>query len=313
MAQAVLLLLGLLLLLGISTRKRPAKRPAKDEKAGPKNSEAAANSTTLDNGDAGISTSSRVSQEPVEREATGEYSRVIAEETPASALTSEVSAAPELEKPTMSASIVWSEKAIAQLAGDSDISGELLQRLNSSSSVDRSAALTDLAELGGADAFRLITCAFDDQVADVRNAAARALYTFQSDCAASFTRALKEGTPDRRRKIGAALASSGLASEAIANLTAESGATTYDAFSLLFLMAKAGEVQPLMKAIEDDPNLEVRLAVVKLLALSGQREIIPALRRLVVRGSFPSEVRSAVMEAIYQIGNQTSDPAPSAQ
>ncbi len=104
----------------------------------------------------------------------------------------------------------------------------------------------------------------------------------------------------------------GLASDAIANLTGESREKTYDAFSLLFLMAKAGEVQPLMKAIEDYPNLEVRLAVVKLLALSGQPEIVPAFRRLAVRGSLPSEVRSAVMEAIYQISSQTRETTPSA-
>jgi len=41
----------------------------------------------------------------------------------------------------------------------------------------------------------------------------------------------------------------------------------------------------------------VRLAVVKLLALSGQPDILPAFRRMAVRGSLPAEVRSAVMEA----------------
>jgi hypothetical protein len=124
--------------------------------------------------------------------------------------------------------------------------------------------------------------------------------------------ALREGSPERRRSIGAALASSGLAANAIANLTGESREKTYDAFSLLFLMAKAGEVQPLMEAIEEHPNVEVRLAVVKLLALSGQPEIVATFRRLAVRGSLPSEVRSAVMEAIYQISSQGHETTPSA-
>jgi len=68
----------------------------------------------------------------------------------------------------------------------------------------------------------------------------------------------------------------------------------------------------LMKAIEDYPNIEVRLAVVKLLALSGQPEIVPAFRRLAVRGSLPSEIRSAVMEAIYQISSQNRETETSA-
>ncbi len=202
--------------------------------------------------------------------------------------------------------------SIPKQPSDAEISAELLTKLDSTSPAERSAALTDLARLGGEDAFRYISRAFEDQSEDVRNTAVRALYDLQSDRAASFTRALREGSADRRRKIGAALAASGLASEAITNLTGESREKTYDAFSLLFLMAKAGEVQPLMKAIEDYPNLEVRLAVVKLLALSGQPEIVPAFRRLAVRGSLPSEVRSAVMEAIYQISSQTRETTPSA-
>jgi hypothetical protein len=61
----------------------------------------------------------------------------------------------------------------------------------------------------------------------------------------------------------------------------------------------------------------VRLAVVKLLALSGQQEVLPSFKRLAVRGSLPTEVRSAVMEAIYQISSssaaQPTKPARTAQ
>jgi hypothetical protein len=157
--------------------------------------------------------------------------------------------------------------------------------------------------------FSVVSRGFDDESTEVRNAAAHALYDMQPDRAASFARALREASPERRRRIGAALASSGLATNAINNLTGESRENTYDAFSLLFLMAKAGEVQPLMQAIEEHTNVEVRLAVIKLLALSGQSEIVPAFRRLAVRGSLPSEVRSAVMEAIYQISSQGRENA----
>jgi HEAT repeat protein len=176
---------------------------------------------------------------------------------------------------------------------------------------ERAAAVSDLARVGGDDAFREISAAFDDPSSRVRDAAARALFDLHDDHAASFTRALREAPPERRRKIGNALATSGLASQAISHLMGESREKTYDAFSLLFLMSKAGEVQPLMRAIEEHPNSEVRLAVVKLLALSGQQEILPAFRRLAVRGSLPTEVRSAVMEAIYQISSQAStDTSP---
>lgn len=185
------------------------------------------------------------------------------------------------------------------------------EQLRSNSAAERAAAVANLPHIGGEDAFRHISAAFDDPSNEVRNAAARALFDFQEDRAAAFTRALREATSDRRRKIGAAIASSGLANEAIRNLTGESRDKTYDAFSLLFLMSKAGEVQSLMRAIEEHPNIEVRLAVVKLLALSGQPDILPSFRRMAVRGSLPPEVRSAVMEAIYQITSQSPAEAQS--
>jgi hypothetical protein len=193
----------------------------------------------------------------------------------------------------------------------SGLSSGTLRQLASEKAAERAAAVSDLPRVGGEEAFRQLSAAFDDHSVEVRSAAARAMFELQGDRAAAFTRALREATPDRRRKIGSAIASSGLANEAIRNLTGESRDRTYDAFSLLFLMSKAGETQPLMRAIEEHPNLEVRLAVVKLLALSGQPDILPAFRRMAVRGSLPPEVRSAVMEAIYQITSQTPAEAPS--
>lgn len=209
--------------------------------------------------------------------------------------------------------VAVSDKGLAPFGEDlSAVPSAILHRLASEDPTERASAVEDLARVSGEDSFREISAAFDDPSQEVSNAAARSLFNLNPDRAASFTRALREAPPERRRKIGSALASSGLAADAIGHLMGESREKTYDAFSLLFLMSKAGEVQPLMKAIEDHPNNEVRLAVVKLLALSGQQEILPAFRRLAVRGSLPTEVRSAVMEAIYQISSQTSPDASSA-
>jgi len=121
---------------------------------------------------------------------------------------------------------------------------------------------------------------------------------------------LREGPRDRRRRIGAALAGSGLVSEAIQHLKAGTHKNPYGTISLLFLVAKAGEVQPLITLVENHPSIELRLALIELLALSGETAIVPAFRRLAVRSSLPAEVRSAVMEAIYQITTQSPETTP---
>jgi HEAT repeat protein len=204
---------------------------------------------------------------------------------------------------------VSEEKGVVPFDEFSTVPASIQQRLASRVPAERAAAINELSHVDSDEAFQQICAAFDDDAKEVRAAAARALYDLREDRADSFTRALREATPERRRQIGSAISSSGIASEAISQLTGESREKTYEAFSLLFLMAKAGEVQPLIRAIEGHPNSEVRLAVVKLLALSGQKEVLPAFRRLAVRGSLPTEVRSALMEAIYQISS--SQPSTS--
>jgi HEAT repeat protein len=184
-----------------------------------------------------------------------------------------------------------------------------MARLENANSSERAAALADLADDAGDSSFRLITKSFDDPSIEVRNAAARALYHRHPDLSASFTRALREASPERRRKIGAAIAGSGLAENAINSLTGQGRDRTYDAFSMLFLMAKAGEVQPLLQAIAKHPDNEVRLTAVKLLALSNQPQILPAFRSLAARETLPPDVQTAVMEAIYLLSNQAREVA----
>lgn len=174
------------------------------------------------------------------------------------------------------------------------------------------ALLTELGRIDEERAFNLITALFDDESPEVRSAAARALYDFKPDHAGSFTRVLREASAPRRANIGAAINLSGLADEAINSLAGESREKTYNAFSMLFLMAKSGEVQALLKAIETHPEIAVRLSVIKLLTFSNQPEILPGFRSLAVRAALPTEVRSAVMEAIYQISSNGRDNSRSA-
>lgn len=200
------------------------------------------------------------------------------------------------------------EKAIEVASGDSPVA-RLVEGLKSNDAAQRSATYRELATLDEDQAFHLITDLFEDTSEDVRNAAARALHEFTRDCAASFTRALREASPERRSKIAAAINGSGLAAEAVESLIGESREKTHDAFSMLFLMAKAGEVQPLLKTIEQHPDVSVRLSVVRLLTFCNQPSIIPAFRSLAVRATLPTEIRSAIMEAIYQISSNAKQSA----
>ncbi|MGI8919125.1 MAG: HEAT repeat domain-containing protein [Pyrinomonadaceae bacterium] len=168
------------------------------------------------------------------------------------------------------------------------------------------AAMSQLTTVAEHKRLETITEFLEDPSREVRNQAARALYQVNPEFAATFfNSALREAPKARRRTIGAALAGSGLVSDAIQALNSGRQKNAYSTISLLFLVAKAGEVQPLLKLLEDHPSIELRLALIELLALSGEASILPALKRLAVKRILPAEVRSAVMEAIYQLGAQS--------
>ena len=147
-------------------------------------------------------------------------------------------------------------------------------------------------------AFDEIAQSLDDPSPEVRQKAVRDLYELDSDQAATLVNnALRAGTPEERRRIGTALADSGLLYEAIDDLMAENYESCYGAFSLLFLVAKAGVVEPLITVIEQHPSPDLSLAVIRLLASSGEPDVAPALQRLASNPSLPPEIRSAAAEA----------------
>jgi hypothetical protein len=150
--------------------------------------------------------------------------------------------------------------------------------------------------------FEQIAELLDDPSAEVREKAVRDLYEMDPDQAATLVNnALRDGTPEERRRIGSALADSGLLYEAIDDLMAENHESCYGAFSLLFLVAKAGVVEPLSSVIEQHPSLDLSLAVIRLLASSGEPQVAETLQRLSLNPALPPELQSAAADAFLQL------------
>ena len=150
--------------------------------------------------------------------------------------------------------------------------------------------------------FEQVAELLDDPAAEVREKAVRDLYEMDPDQAATFVNnALRAGSPEERRRIGRALADSGLLYEAIDDLMAANHESCYGAFSLLFLVAKAGVVEPLSSVIEKHPSVDLSLAVIRLLASSGEPGVVSTLERLAANTSLAPELRAAAAEAVTQL------------
>jgi hypothetical protein len=149
------------------------------------------------------------------------------------------------------------------------------------------------------DSFHRLAASLGDSNEADKAPVIRKLYKMDPERAATFlNNNLQECTPEERQQIGAALEASGLVDEAIRNLTGNSHTRSYRAFSLLFLVAKAGAVRPLLRIIEGHPNTELRLALIRLLGSSQAPDLVFQFQRLLANNSLPPELSNATREVI---------------
>jgi len=152
------------------------------------------------------------------------------------------------------------------------------------------------------DTFHRLAASLNDSTPADRGQAIRKLYNLDPERAATFLNiTLQECTPEERQQIGVGLEASGLVDEAIRNLTANSHTRSYRAFSLLFLVAKAGAVRPLLRIIENHENMELRLALIRLLGSSQAPDLVFQFQRLLANNSLPLELSIAAREAVANI------------
>ena len=155
---------------------------------------------------------------------------------------------------------------------------------------------------GNEDPFGLVSQTLTDSSAESRNAAARALFDQDPTRATAIVnQILRESSTDRRRELGAALAESGLATDALDVVSYNIAERIYQALAFILLLAKAGQVGPLTGVLEGHPRMDLRIAVVKLLELSGETDVVPVLRNMTANAALPYQVQRAMIEAIDRI------------
>lgn len=165
----------------------------------------------------------------------------------------------------------------------------------------RSAAVTSLGEIQHESVFAPVLMAFADEAREVRAAAARSLSRMNFDRADAYVRLIETADEESLRKVAIACIKAGMVGQAIDRVISEDRRLAYEAFSLLSLLAKANETEPLMDAIGSHQEMSVRLALIRLLGTTAQPEIATQLRYLAVRDGIPENIRAALMEVVYKI------------
>jgi hypothetical protein len=99
-----------------------------------------------------------------------------------------------------------------------------------------------------------------------------------------------------------------MAKQAVDRLASVDRRQAYEAFTLLALLARAGENAPILEAIKGHKDEEVRLSAIKVLGMFGQPSILQDLRELAVVDGIPETVRMSLMEVVYKIDQSMNQP-----
>lgn len=168
--------------------------------------------------------------------------------------------------------------------------------------VVRAAAVTSLGLIDHESVFVHVAVALADEAREVRAAAARAVSRLSFDRADAYVRVIESTDEQTLRDVAQACVKAGFTAQAISRLASEDRRQAYEAFSLLSLVAKAGETEPIFETIECNRDIEVRLTCIRLLDLDAQPQLRERLRRIGGNGGVPEKVRRAIIETVERAG-----------
>ena len=165
----------------------------------------------------------------------------------------------------------------------------------------RSAAVISLGSIDHESVFAPVLIALGDESRIVRAAAARTLSSLHLDRADAYVRVMEMTDADMLRRVASACIKTGIAAQAVDRLASEDRHQAYEAFSLFSLLARADETGPIIEAIENHRDEEVRLSAVRVLSMAGQTSVTAKLRELASGDGIPENVRTAILEALYKL------------
>ena len=173
--------------------------------------------------------------------------------------------------------------------------------LSDSESGVRSAAVSGLGSIDHESVFPTILIALADASREVRAAAARTLSGLSFDRADGYVRVMETADPDTLRDVARACITTGMVAQAVNRLASEDRHQAYEAFSLLSLLAKANETQPILDTIRDHKDDEVRLCAIRVLNVAAQPDLAPSLREMASSEGLTENVRTAILEVLYKL------------
>jgi HEAT repeat protein len=163
----------------------------------------------------------------------------------------------------------------------------------------RALTISSLAFINHESVFPAILIAMADDSREVRAAAARSLSRLSFDRADAYIRVTETDDAATLRDVAQACIKAGIAAQGIDRL-ASGDHQAYEALSVVSLLLKANTVEPLLEAIANHPNMDVRLTTTYILGMVGQATVLEQLRQLAIDATSES-VKNALLETVAKL------------
>ncbi|MBX7060082.1 MAG: HEAT repeat domain-containing protein [Pyrinomonadaceae bacterium] len=144
----------------------------------------------------------------------------------------------------------------------------------------RSKAVNALVEFDHEAVFETILLACADPTREVRAAAARGLFRLSFDRAEAWKRIINTEDKFRMSLAAKAAIESDILSKSVDRLVHQDMKIAYEAFALVALVLKAGEMQPLLDAFRNSKDDRIRMAILHVAAVVADPEAIDAFKVL---------------------------------
>lgn len=165
------------------------------------------------------------------------------------------------------------------------------------SSTLRSRAVSILSEFDHESVFEGILLACADPTREVRAAAARAFSRLTFDRADAWVRIIETNEQGRMVHASRAAIEGGFVERSFDRLTHRDKKLAYEAFALVALLIKAGEVQQIIETINEHRDLQVRRALVHVLAVIKNEDSVKILTNLIENKETAEELRKEAEKA----------------
>lgn len=166
----------------------------------------------------------------------------------------------------------------------------------------RSKAIGILSDFDHESVFETLLLSCADPTREVKAAAARGIFRLSFDRADCWMRIAESGDEYRMKHAARAAVAGELVQRSLDRIVHNDKKIVADIVAMIYLLVKSGESEEIFKALENNPNPNVRKAILHVLRISKEHKALDGLYNLLEKGNLSEDTREEIDKLVEEIG-----------